>query len=849
MQNHLFVISHLHNIIQKRILFIFILLCFCITPAISQRLIISGTVTDSKTGEAIPYVNIVINETVTGTMTDTLGHYKLETNLDKGTIRYSAIGYYPDEKRLSSSRNTEISIKLKPETIDIGEVEVAPDEGPIRILLRNIISHKHLNDPDQLQKFSYRKYTKWKYQINNVSKKIIQSRAFNKDQDVFKSANDSSKYLPLYFSEQLVFNQVQKNPAKQKSTILADKTNGVGILKNLEIAGYTSALDMEVNFYNNFILLFSQNFVSPISDNGWFYYKYFLADSTTTGIVTSYRVNFQPRRTGENTFKGYFIVENKHFSIEEIDGKLSNTNNINFLTSMTLKSNYAFVNDSVPFYKRNQIDALFLVIPYKTKKKDQDRLSIFYTQIANIDHVTVNPAEDFKLSSKKSKYETVKLADALERDSAFWMKNRPEKLTINDHLITQTIDSVSNVKTISIINNLARMSMNSYYDIGKIELGPYTSFVNTNKVEGVHIFMGARTSSEISKNKMVWAGLGYGTKNNKFNGIAGFGYKFHNSNREIMKFSYEDQMTRYGESEEILNLYENAFTTTENNLVSQMLKRDELTEIFQQKKIKGTWEKEWYPGLVNKISANYTKHYPTIYFPFNNVKTGNPVNSISSAELLIDTRFSKEEKYMDDGFFRFYMETDYPIIHFTFGGGKTYYDDTSNWYGKMGLTIKQYIYMGQSFLNYAVESGIYIGKVPYTMLNIPRGNETIGYYQYDFNMLNYLEYIHDKYVHVYLDYHLNGFFFRRIPILKKTDLREVMSAKLMVGSLSDKQNNVITIPKEVSDMHNPYIEVGVGVENIFKFARVEAIWRVHPSSTPEIGAPTFGIRALFMITM
>ena len=847
MQNHIYSFLFFRKLLKQRI--ILILCCLCATPAISQQITITGKVTDSKTGEAIPYVNIVVKGTISGTITDTLGNYRLDTNVDKGTLRYSAIGYYPEEKKISSSKRTEISVKLKPETIDIGEVEVAPDEGPIRLLLRNIISHKHLNDPDQLQKFSYRKYTKWKYQINNVSDKIIKSKAFKNDQDVFKSAEDSSKYLPLYFSEQLVFNQVQKNPAKQKSTILADKTNGVGILNNLEIAGYTSALDMEVNFYNNFILLFSQNFVSPISDNGWFYYKYFLADSTNINGLKRYRVNFQPRRTGENTFKGYFIVETNHFSIEEIEGRLSNTNNINFLTDMKLKSNYAFVDDTIPFYKRNQIDALFLVIPYKTKKKDQDRLSVFYTQIANIDHVNVNPTEEIKLSNKKSKYETVKLANALDHDSAFWKKNRPEKLTINDHLITQTIDSVSNVRTISILNNLARMAMNSYYDIGKIELGPYTSFVNTNKVEGLHLFMGARTSSEISKNKMVWAGLGYGTKNKKINGIAGFGYKFNNSNREILKLSFEDQMTRFGESEEILNLYENAFTTTENNLVSQMLKRDELTEIFRQQKIKGIWEKEWYPGLTNKISANYTKHFSPTYFPFYNKKTGDPVKSVSSAELMIDTRFSKEEKYIDDGFFRFYMETDYPIVHFTFGGGKTYYDDTSNWFGKLNLTIKQYVYLGQSFINYAIESGIYFGKVPYSMLNIPRGNETIGYYQYDFNMLNYLEYVHDKYLHIYLDYHLNGFFFRRLPILKKTDLREVMSAKLMMGSLSDKQKNVITLPSEVSDLHNPYIEVGAGIENIFKFARVEAIWRVHPSSTTEIGAPTFGIRALFMITM
>ena len=100
--------------------------------------------------------------------------------------------------------------------------------------------------------------------------------------------------------------------------MLADRTSGVGILNNLEISGYTSALDMEVNFYDNHILLFTQNFISPLSNGGWFYYKYFLADSSLVDGVMHYRVHFQPRRNGENTFKGYFITENKYYSIVEI---------------------------------------------------------------------------------------------------------------------------------------------------------------------------------------------------------------------------------------------------------------------------------------------------------------------------------------------------------------------------------------------------------------------------------------------------------------------------------------------------------------------------------------------------
>ncbi|MGD9557249.1 MAG: carboxypeptidase-like regulatory domain-containing protein, partial [Mangrovibacterium sp.] len=132
-------------------------------------------------------------------------------------------------------------------------------------------------------------------------------------------------------------------------------------------------------------------------------------------------------------------------------------------------------------------------------------------------------------------------------------------------------------------------------------------------------------------------------------------------------------------------------------------------------------------------------------------------------------------------------------------------------------------------------------------LDIPRGNETLGYYTYDFNMMNYLEFVHDKYVHLYLEHHLNGFLFRRLPLLKKTDFREVVSAKILTGSISHRHEDVIAFPDVVSPMKNPYIELGAGVENIFKMFRVEAVWRLNSPSVT--GAPSFGIRAKFEIIL
>lgn len=811
----------------------------------AQQMTITGTVTDAQTGEPIPNVNIVFKGTTFGTVTDSIGNYLINKSIDADTLVFSAVGFYSVEKIVHDLSSGFLSVKLKAETFDIKEIEVAPDEGPVRRLLQKIIGNREKNNPDKHLRYSYRKYSRWEYQINHVSDNIVNSRAFRNNQHVFQRDADSSRYLPLYFAEQLAFNEVQKNPPKQRSTVIADKTNGVGILDELQISGYTSALDMEVNYYNNFINLFTQNFVSPVADNGWFYYKYFLADSTVVDGHKHYRVNFQPRRSGENTFKGYFIAEDRFYSIVEIDGDLSSTSKINFLKSLRLKSEYTFVRDSLPFYKRNQIDALFYVNPFQSADNPKKSLSVFFRQTATIDQVSIGNGPAIELSTPKARYETIYLPDSRGKDPKFWEQNRMEELNKKQQEIEQIIDSISRIRAIQLTNNLARMTMTGYYDIGKFELGPYYSFFNTNKVEDRHFFFGGRTSSEISEKMMFRGGLGYATRTNKIDGMAGFGYKFSTPFRRVLEMSYDDKMVRHGENEKILYLYENSTTATENNLVSQLLKHDELDEIFREQRYRTTYQHEWYPGLQNTLTTSYTRHYSPEFYPF--LRNQELVGSVSALEISLDTRFSAQEKFVDEGFLRIYMETPYPIVHFTMAGGKVFYGSRSSWYGRLAATVKQEVFLGQSRFDYAVESGIFLGKLPYTMLDIPRGNETLGYYTYDFNMLNYLEFVHDKYLHMYLEHHLNGFFFRRMPLLKKTDFREVFSAKMMIGSLSDKHQKIVAFPSVITKMNNPYIELGAGVENIFKMFRVEAIWRLNSKSV--IDAPMFGIRAKFELAL
>ena len=90
----------------------------------------------------------------------------------------------------------------------------------------------------------------------------------------------------------------------------------------------------------------------------------------------------------------------------------------------------------------------------------------------------------------------------------------------------------------------------------------------------------------------------------------------------------------------------------------------------------------------------------------------------------------------------------------------------------------------------------------------------------------------------------NGVLFNRLPFIKRLRLREVLTLRGIWGSLSDKNN-----PSFISNHSSlisgeaalflfpadalcqpmgdqPYMEAGVGLDNIFTILRIDYVWRL-----------------------
>ena len=107
--------------------------------------------------------------------------------------------------------------------------------------------------------------------------------------------------------------------------------------------------------------------------------------------------------------------------------------------------------------------------------------------------------------------------------------------------------------------------------------------------------------------------------------------------------------------------------------------------------------------------------------------------------------------------------------------------------------------------------------------------------------MNAMEFISDEYASWDVTYFMNGLILNRLPLVKKLKWREVLSFRGMWGNLTDKNNpyyggkDLYLFPEGSYTLGNtPYMEAGVGIENIFKFLRLDYVWRLTYRDNPNI---------------
>jgi iron complex outermembrane receptor protein len=112
---------------QFTILISTIFLFVSLTSNAQETGILSGTVSDSQTGEPLSYINIIIENTTIGTASDIIGNYYLSgIPVGEQKVIISAVGYQRLEEILKIEAGKELfrNFKIQAEIVDVGEVVV-----------------------------------------------------------------------------------------------------------------------------------------------------------------------------------------------------------------------------------------------------------------------------------------------------------------------------------------------------------------------------------------------------------------------------------------------------------------------------------------------------------------------------------------------------------------------------------------------------------------------------------------------------------------------------------------------------------------------------------------------------
>jgi hypothetical protein len=824
----------LYRLALKKNLF-FILFVLSIIPCYleAQSTRVRGKVIDKQTHEPLPFVNVLFKGTPSGTITDFKGDYFIETKNPSDSIMVSYLGYFPQCRKVTKNAFQNFDFELESNDIVLDEVVIKPGENPANVLLRKVIANKEHNNPENLPSFSYECYNKMEFDINNIDEKIKNRKLLNQLQFVFNYIDTSvvsgKRFLPFLIIESISDYYFESKPKIQREIIKASKISGV---QNQSVAQFTGKLYQDYNIYDNYFNVFDQGLVSPISDQGLLFYKYYLVDSSFIDNTWCYEMSFKPRRKQEPTFTGFIWIADTSYAIKKVQVRIADDANINFVNDMIATVEYSKVNDSIwmPYHQ-------YLFVDFNLTDKTTGFFGRKTTTYKNYKFNKVIPESVKELNTR-----SVVTEGAMNQNSTYWDSARHIPLTKKESQIYHMVDSIKQVPIYKTFIDIVNLLVAHYYVIGLVEIGPYYTMFSYNPIEGNRFRIGGRTSNKFSTKLMIDGHVAYGTRDGKFKYGGGAMYMFQKNPRMSAGFNFENDVRQLGKSE-------NAFL--EDNILSSLLRRNpnnKLTLVYERK---AYIEKEWFTGFSNIISFNYKKIIPGENVPFVAPVAGvegeyRDLPHIITSEISLNTRFAFDEKYLMGEFERVSMGTNYPILNLTLTKGLKNVFGSSYDYFKINMNVSDKISINPiGFLKFKVEGGKIFGMLPYPLLELHKGNETYAFDYFAYNMMNYYEFVSDQYASLFAEQHFQGFFLNHIPLFRKLKWREVASFRGLIGSVENKNKNIMLFPEGLSDVRDPYFESSLGIENIFKFLRVDAMWRLNHLDHPDI--QQFGIRAMLQV--
>jgi len=816
----------------------------------AQQTIVSGKVTDATTGEPIPYAKVYYKNSHLGATTSFEGFYSIKSSQADDSLTVEYLGYTPKSKHIKKGQTQVVNFQIESSETQMGEVTIHPGENPAWRILRAVWAHKSKNDKTYLTAYQYKSYSKIELSATNISDKFKNSTLMKPFKNIFDSlkmisGDDGKTIIPFFISESFSDIYYLKNPELKSEHIRASKLSGVGLEDGSLVSQLMGSSLQDYNFYDNWVQIIDKGFISPIADGGLAFYRYYLIDSMVIDGKYCYKIEFKPKLDKDLAFTGTMWINDTSFALKRIIVAVDKKANINFIRTLHIQQDLVPTTAGPWLVAKERITVDVSEIAGKTFGV----LGKLY--IANTD-IIVNKPQKLKTYEEK----IIQDDSALQQKDGYWDKTRPDSLTKEDKTILHIIDTIKRMPAIKTVADIAEVVINGYYTVNKVDIGPYIYALGTNVVEGYRFRLGFRTNEDFSKLWIFKAYAAVGTQDWASNGL-----KYSVSAEHFLSREY---WTKIGVQNEYdvagLGVADDFFE--DNTLLTESAQLGLLTRLDVVHLYRIWFESDIVQGFNIRAYFVQKSLWPrgdyTFYYYPNPQNTSIVMQNITTSEVDIEARIAFKETYIINGNRRANIGFEpAPIILIQYSRGiKNLFGGDYN-YNKLIVSLEQTVKMGTfGHADYYIAGQKIFNTLPYPLLTVEPGNPTIFRTYETFNMMNFFEFVTDQSLTAFYTQHLDGIFFNRIPLLKKLKWREVVGIKAVWGSISPQ--NDINNPASIQYAHDggkyassnfytflpnkPYAEVSYGVENIFRFFRIDFLQRLNYL---EHGAPQFGVKGSF----
>lgn len=819
----------------------------------AQTGILSGLVRDSVSQAPLTNASISIRGQRGGARTNAQGRFRIPVDKAAVTVVVSMVGYKTITLHADSTAHQELIINLSPSYSELGNVTVRNKKqkyrnkgNPAVELIRQVIDHKEANRMEAYTYASYEKYEKLQLSLSRApSKKIAENKLTHKYQFLFENSDttklEGKSLYPVYLEETISDNYYRKSPEKNKTIVLGKKRVDYGEFVDMQgVSSFLNRLYQDFNIYDNNISVFTNLFLSPVADMAPTFYMYFIDDTVMVDSQKLIRLSFRPRNPTDLLFRGtMWITLDGNYAIQKLRLLVSKSINFNFVREMKIDQDFDRRPDGRYLLSKSDVIADFGI--------SKNGGGVFGERMVSFKDFTTNqPIADSIFKGPP----VFTPEDVSSRSDSFWLANRHDSLTTAESKVYANVDSLRNMPSFRRIMDWGTLLLAGYKQAGPFEIGPASTFYSFNPVEGFRLRFGGRTTTKFSTRYYTEAYGAYGFKDQKWKYFLSGTYSLNNKSvysypQNFVRASYQHDTKIPGQ--------ELQFVQEDNLLLS--FKRGNNDKWLYNDILKFQYLYEFGDHLSYNFGLKYWKQSPagTISYIKGMAGGGDTLSSITTGEASVEFRYAPHEQFYIGKLYRTPIINKYPIFTFRYIAGiKGLFGGQYN-YQNLNLDIYKRVYL--SYLGYSditLDGGYLFGKVPFPLADIVHANQTYAYQLNSYNLMNFMEFINDRYASINIDHYFNGFFFNKIPLLKKLKWREVIEAKLLFGGLraeNDPNKNPEQLKFPLTNgipetfamtPGQPYIEAGFGIANIFKLVRLDFIKRFTYLDHPEIA--TWGIR-------